>query len=86
MGWNNLEIVRRGEFLNDVEDGAWVYFVHSYYPKLKDETAVAATASYGVNFPAVVAKANIFGTQFHPEKSGVVGSKILSNFIGLCRR
>ncbi len=86
MGWNNLEIVRSGEFLQDVDDGSWVYFVHSYYPKLKDETAVAATADYGVKFPAVVAKANVFGTQFHPEKSGFIGSKMLSNFISICRR
>ncbi len=86
MGWNNLEIIRRGEFLVDIDEGAWVYFAHSYYPKLKDEKAVAANAIYGVTFPAVVAKSNIFGTQFHPEKSGLVGSTILRNFIRICSR
>ncbi len=86
MGWNNLEIVRNGDFLQGVEEGAWVYFVHSYYPRLEDETAGAATADYGVKFPAVVEKGNIFGTQFHPEKSGSVGSRILNNFIEVCRR
>jgi glutamine amidotransferase len=86
MGWNNLEIVQRGELLKDVEDRAWVYFVHSYYPDIKDTKAIAAIADYGVRFPAVVAKKNIFGTQFHPEKSGPIGSKILNNFVDICQR
>lgn len=86
MGWNTLEIVRRCEFLEGVEDNAWVYFVHSYYPRVKDETAVAVATEYGVKFPAVVAKRNIFGTQFHPEKSGGVGLRMLNNFIDICRR
>ncbi len=85
MGWNNLEIAKRGELLKDVEDKAWVYFVHSYYPKTTDNAAVAATSDYGVKFPAVIAKNNIFGTQFHPEKSGPVGAVILNNFIEICR-
>jgi glutamine amidotransferase len=86
MGWNNLEIAKRGELLKNIEDNAWVYFVHSYYPKTTDKTAVAATSDYGVKFPAVISKMNIFGTQFHPEKSGPVGAVILNNFIEICRR
>ncbi|MCL4435428.1 MAG: imidazole glycerol phosphate synthase subunit HisH [Thaumarchaeota archaeon] len=86
MGWNNLDIAKRGELLKNVEDKAWVYFVHSYYPKTADDAAVAATSDYGVKFPAVIAKKNIFGTQFHPEKSGPVGAVILNNFIEICRR
>ena len=86
MGWNTLEIVRNGEFLDGIEDRIWVYFVHSYYPKFKDDTALAATTDYGVKIPAVVAKRNIFGTQFHPEKSGSGGLRILNNFIDICSR
>ncbi len=86
MGWNNLEITNRGELLKEIEDKTWVYFVHSYYPKTSDKAAVAATSDYGVKFPAVIAKKNIFGTQFHPEKSGPVGAAILNNFIEICKR
>ena len=86
MGWNTLEIVRTNEFLDGIEDGIWVYFVHSYYPKFKDNTALVATTDYGVKIPAVIAKRNIFGTQFHPEKSGSDGLKILINFIDICSR
>lgn len=86
MGWNTLEIVKKCNFLEGVENGVWVYFVHSYYPKLKDENAIIATTQYGVSIPAVVAKKNIFGTQFHPEKSGPAGLTILNNFINICSR
>ncbi|HJN57794.1 MAG TPA: imidazole glycerol phosphate synthase subunit HisH [Nitrososphaerales archaeon] len=86
MGWNTLEIVRTNEFLDGIEDGIWVYFVHSYYPKFKDNTVLAATTDYGVKIPAVISKRNIFGTQFHPEKSGSDGLKILINFIDICSR
>lgn len=86
MGWNTLEILKKCEFLEGVENGIWVYFVHSYYPMLKDDTALAATTEYGVSIPAVVAKNNIFGTQFHPEKSGSTGLTILNNFINICSR
>ena len=86
MGWNTLEITRNNELLNDIEDGSWVYFVHSYYPKVKDSTAIAVFTDYGVKVPSVIAKNNVFGTQFHPEKSGPVGLRILRNFIDICRR
>jgi glutamine amidotransferase len=86
MGWNNLEIIRRGDFLKGVDNNTWVYFVHSYYPKSDDKAAVAAITDYGIRFPAVIAKDNVFGTQFHPEKSGETGSKILRNFIKICER
>jgi glutamine amidotransferase len=67
-------------------DGEYAYFVHSYYAVPDDESAVAATTDYGVTFPAVVANeaGNVFGTQFHPEKSGETGLKILRNFVELC--
>ena len=86
MGWNTLEILRSVKFLDGIDDRIWVYFVHSYYPKFNDDTALAATTNYGVKIPAVVAKRNIFGTQFHPEKSGSAGLRILRNFIDICSR
>ncbi|OYR41760.1 imidazole glycerol phosphate synthase subunit HisH [Halorubrum sp. Hd13] len=67
-------------------DGEYAYFVHSYYAEPDDPDAVVATADYGVDFPAVVANeaGNVFGTQFHPEKSGETGLRILRNFVEYC--
>ncbi|MGM0590383.1 MAG: imidazole glycerol phosphate synthase subunit HisH [Halobacteriota archaeon] len=67
-------------------DGEYAYFVHSYYAVPEDEHAVVATTEYGVEFPAVVANESgtVFGTQFHPEKSGETGLRILRNFVELC--
>lgn len=80
MGWNQLSIKRRPSAFADVEDGANVYFVHSFYAKPDDEGVVAATSSYGIDFCAAVWKDNIVATQFHPEKSQAVGLSILKNF------
>ena len=85
MGWNELE-VERGHPIVDGVDGEHAYFVHSYYAAPDDADAVVATADYGVDFPAVVANeaGNVFGTQFHPEKSGETGLTILRNFVDYC--
>jgi glutamine amidotransferase len=83
MGWNRLDVVREHPLLQGV-GGEYAYFVHSYYAVPDDESAVVATAEYGRDFPAVVADDNVFGTQFHPEKSGETGLKILRNFVALC--
>jgi glutamine amidotransferase len=80
MGWNQLSIRRPAPILEGIEDGANVYFVHSYYEMPDDETAVAATAVYGVEFCAALWKDNIMATQFHPEKSQAVGLRMLKNF------
>lgn len=80
MGWNQLEICRPAPIFRGVEDGANVYFVHSYFEMPDDESAVAATSTYGVQFCAALWKDNIVATQFHPEKSQEVGLKILKNF------
>ncbi|WP_424014066.1 imidazole glycerol phosphate synthase subunit HisH [Halorubrum xinjiangense] len=85
MGWNELDVTRDHPIVDGV-DGEHAYFVHSYYAEPDDPNAVVATADYGVDFPAVVANeaGNVFGTQFHPEKSGETGLKILRNFVDYC--
>lgn len=80
MGWNTLRIVKQTELLSGVEDESYVYFVHSLYPVLDDKGIVCTETHYGVKFASAVAEGNVFGTQFHPEKSGEVGLKILKNF------
>ncbi len=81
MGWNDINNLRSDLFDPSIE-GRFVYFVHSYYAKLGDHTA--ATCNYIVPFSAALHKGNFYATQFHPEKSGPVGEKILKNFIEKC--
>ncbi|MFW5937345.1 MAG: imidazole glycerol phosphate synthase subunit HisH [Halanaeroarchaeum sp.] len=84
MGWNELSVDRAHPLVEGV-DGEYAYFVHSYYADPDDPEAVVATTEYGVEFPAVVANeaGNVFGTQFHPEKSGETGLRVLRNFVDL---
>ncbi len=86
MGWNSLEIKTQSKFLEGVEDGAWVYFVHSYRAKPKSNDVIVADSDYGIKVPAVIEKANFFGTQFHPEKSSKVGSLMIKNFLRECKK
>ncbi|MFC3886585.1 imidazole glycerol phosphate synthase subunit HisH [Bacillus songklensis] len=79
MGWNSLAIHQGSPLLEGVEEG-YVYFVHSYYAKTEDRSILLATSEYDVEVPAVVGKGNIFGAQFHPEKSSSLGMKILENY------
>ncbi len=80
MGWNGLKFDNESHpLLKYIEEGDYVYFVHSYYAVEADDTLVAS-AEYEVNVPAIVAKNNVYGMQFHPEKSGPVGSRILKAF------
>ncbi len=80
MGWNTLNIAQQNPLFDGIADGTYVYFVHSLYPEPKDQNIVVAKTEYGTTFTSAVAKGNIYGTQFHPEKSGDVGLKILKNF------
>lgn len=81
MGWNNLSPRAGSGLYQDTGDAPYVYFVHSYYaPEVSDEWT-AATCTYGVTFTAAVRRGNVFGTQYHPEKSGAVGLRMLKNFI-----
>ncbi|HZA07358.1 MAG TPA: imidazole glycerol phosphate synthase subunit HisH, partial [Nitrososphaeraceae archaeon] len=70
MGWNNIEITnKQSKLLEDIENGSWVYFVHSYHVNPKNKSIVAAKCQYGINISALIERDNLFGTQFHPEKS-----------------
>lgn len=80
MGWNQLDIRRWPPVFDGLEQGTNVYFVHSYYVKPDDESVVAATTDYGMEFCSVIWKDNIVATQFHPEKSQHAGLGILKNF------
>ena len=86
MGWNNLEIKQQNNFLEGVDDGSWVYFVHSYMIKTKETELIVASTDYGIKVPAIIQQKNYIGTQFHPEKSGEVGSLMLSNFLRECKK
>lgn len=86
MGWNTLRIARRSDILDGIDDRDYFYFVHSYFPSPVDEHVIAAETEYGLSFPSVVADRNIYGTQFHPEKSGKLGEQILRNFARIIKR
>jgi glutamine amidotransferase len=86
MGWNTLNIVQSHPLLEGVKDGSYVYFVHSYYPQPSDPDVIVATTEYGVRFPSMVAKKNLFATQFHPEKSSKTGLTMLKNFVRIVKR
>ena len=83
IGWNSLDITPGAKIFAGIEGNPYVYFVHSYYLKSKDEADVAAKTNYVVDIHASVERGNVFACQFHPEKSSTVGLKILDNFIHL---
>jgi glutamine amidotransferase len=86
MGWNNLEIKKSGKILDGVKDDSWVYFVHSFCVKPVSNDVITAESDYGIKVPAVVEQDNFIGTQFHPEKSGNVGSIMIENFLKECKK
>jgi glutamine amidotransferase len=86
MGWNTINILQSHPLLEGVKDNSYVYFVHSYYPQPSDPDVIVATTKYGIRFPSMVAKQNLFATQFHPEKSSKTGLTILKNFIRIVKR
>lgn len=85
MGWNNISIKQKNGIFKGIEGEPYVYFVHSFYLKAQDKDIVAATTQYGVEIDAAVQKGNIIATQFHPEKSGEVGLKMLKNFVEMVK-
>lgn len=82
VGWNSLIIKRNIPILKDIKNGSFVYFVHSYRA-YTDDIYTAVSCDYGIEFPAIITKdvGNIVGVQFHPEKSGTIGLKMLQNFV-----
>ncbi len=85
MGWNSLELQNDGRLFKGLESVPYVYFVHSYYLKAKDESIVKATTHYSTDIHASVEKDNVFACQFHPEKSGSTGLAMLKNFAEMRR-
>ena len=83
IGWNSLDLKNSGRLFRNVPDGSYVYFVHSYYVKAQDPDTVRATMTYTDTADVSVESGNIFGCQFHPEKSGEVGLQILTNFMAV---
>ena len=83
IGWNQINMVKDSKIFKDVENNSHMYFVHSYEFIPEDKHVISATTDYSSNIVCSVEKENIFGTQFHPEKSDKVGLKIINNFINL---
>ena len=80
MGWNSLTLQQPCFLLEGIPDESYFYFVHSYYAEPSEKRDIVASSDYGVVFPAVVGKDNVWGAQFHPEKSSTWGLQILTNF------
>ncbi|MDC3334234.1 imidazole glycerol phosphate synthase subunit HisH [Candidatus Pelagibacter sp.] len=83
IGWNQINITKDSKIFKDIENNSHMYFVHSYEFVPKDKSVISATTEYSSNIVCSVEKENIFGTQFHPEKSDKIGLKIIDNFIKL---
>ena len=83
MGWNQLRLRDQSDLLDQLDARSYAYFVHSYYCAAEDQDTVVGSVNYGIEFAAVVQRDNIYGVQFHPEKSQSTGLRILSNFLRL---
>jgi glutamine amidotransferase len=83
IGWNQIDIATAHPLLEGVPDGAYAYFVHSYYPVAEEEGDILATTEYGLRYASVAGRGNVYGIQFHPEKSQAVGLRILNNFVAM---
>ena len=83
MQWNRLHLTGDSPLFAGIESGDWVYFVHSYAPEMSND--VIATCDYGGDVVAAVQQESVFATQFHPEKSGPIGVRLVANFVSLCR-
>jgi glutamine amidotransferase len=89
IGWNQVTFTPHAQhhpFFAGIPNSSDFYFVHSYYCNLKDPAIVAAQTDYGCSFPSVLIRENVIATQFHPEKSGKLGLKLLQNFVAMCDR
>ena len=80
IGWNSIKINKKDPVLNNIKDNSYFYFVHSYYVDPKDKDIILTKTDYGKEFVSGVSKGNIYGIQFHPERSGDIGLKLLESF------
>lgn len=86
IGWNQIEIAKKNcPLFRGIENGSYVYFVHSFFPQPEDKSIVATKTEYGENFASAIWRDNVFATQFHPEKSQRVGLQLLKNFVELAK-
>ncbi len=83
MGWNQVTYRIDHPLLDGIPDGSYFYFVHSFYAEPEQPHVVVATTEYGIRFPSILARGNVFATQFHPEKSGARGLRLYENFVHL---
>jgi glutamine amidotransferase len=86
MGWNTINITKQCELFDGIKEDTFVYFVHSLYPTPTEENVICTKTTYGATFASAVENKNVYGTQFHPEKSGDVGLQILRNFAKIVKR
>lgn len=86
MGWNTIEIKESHPVFEGIESDSYFYFVHSYYVRPKDSGLVLAETEYGARFPSVVGSDRVIGTQFHPEKSGKIGLRMLRNLVRMVKK
>lgn len=84
IGWNSIKIInKKSLFLRNIDNRSYLYFVHSYYLDPEDKNIILTKTNYGIDFVSSIEKDNLFGTQFHPERSGDIGIRILKNFVRL---
>ncbi len=83
MGWNSVSLVGKSPLTEGIGDDSLFYFVHSFYPLPERDAVVLGETEYGLRFPSIIGESNVYATQFHPEKSGDVGLKLLRNFLEL---
>jgi glutamine amidotransferase len=84
IGWNQIDIARTDcPLFRDIKGGAYVYFVHSFFPRPEDPAIIATRTTYGETFASSIWKDNVYATQFHPEKSQTIGLQLLRNFVSL---
>lgn len=83
IGWNSIEVKKNSLLMKNIPDSAEFYFIHSYYLNLGSESDLLNEANYEITFPAAIEKDNIFGVQYHPEKSHQTGQQLLKNFVDL---
>lgn len=86
IGWNTIKIIKKHEIIQNIKNNSFFYFAHSYYSIPEDNNMIIAKTFYGKFFPSIIAYKNIYGTQFHPEKSSTNGLKILENLLKIAKR